>query len=391
MINLYQPSLGQAELAAVADVFADNWLGSGPRTREFEAGFAGHLGVDAEQLLFLNSCSAGLFLAMELLKLGPGDEVVLPSASFVAAANAVVATGARPVFCDVDPRDLNPTAEHVARAIGPRTRAVVVLHYGGYPGRIAEIAALCRARGVRLVEDAACAVASSAGGTRCGTFGDIGVWSFDAMKILVTGDGGMLYVRDRELAHRARSLAYHGLVHASGFAAAGRTERWWDLELVGLGRRVIGNDLTAALGTVQLGRLPAFVARRREITAAYDALLADAEGVRLPPPLPAGHVTSGYFYWVQLDPAIRDRVAATLLRRGVYTTVRYAPLHRVPAYGAVDAELPGTEEAAETTLLLPLHQGLGDEDVRTVARELRAAVAEHTERAAAPAAVAAGG
>lgn len=378
VINVFQPSLGEAELAAVADVFAASWPGSGPRSRDFEARFAEHLGAGPEQLLFINSCTAGLFLAMELLETGPGDEVVLPSVSFVGAANAVAATGARPVFCDVDPRGLNPTAEQVARVLTPRTKAVLVLHYGGHPGWIAEIAELCRERGVPLVEDAACAVASSAGGRACGTFGDIGIWSFDAMKVLVTGDGGMLYVRDPELAGRARSLAYHGLARSSGYTSTGRTARWWEVELTGFGRRIIGNDLTAALGLVQLERLPGFVARRHEIAARYDALLADAEGVRLPPPLPAGHESSGYFYWVQLDPAIRDRVAATLLERGVYTTFRYPPLHRVPEYGADGPELPGTDEASESTLLLPLHQGLDDEQVRTVARELRAAVTEHT-------------
>lgn len=377
MINVFQPSLGEAELAAVAEVFASNWLGSGPRTRAFEEQFADHLGVDADQLLFTNSCTAGLFLAAELLELGPGDEVVMPSVSFVAAANAVAATGARPVFCDVDPRSLNPTAEHIEQALTDRTRAVVVLHFGGDPGEIAAIARLCRARGVPLVEDAACAVASTVDGQRCGTFGDIAVWSFDAMKVMATGDGGMLHVRDPELARRARVLAYHGLARPSGYASARVSSRWWELDVTDFGRRVLGNDLTAAIGTVQLRRLPEFVERRSAVAAAYDTLLADAEGVRRPPRPAAGATSSHYFYWVQLDPAVRDRVAATLLERDIYTTFRYPPLHRVPAYGTDHPELPGTDEAAESTLLLPLHQALTDEEVATVARELRAAVAHH--------------
>lgn len=220
MINVFQPSLGEEELAAVSEVFAGNWLGHGPRTRRFEAEFADHLGVPAENVLFINSATAGLFLATELLALGPGDDVVLPSMSFVAAGNAVAATGARPVFCDVDPRTLNPTADDIERALTPQTKAVLVLHYGGYPGDIERIAALCHDRGITLVEDAACAVASDVDGTRAGTFGDLAMWSFDSMKVLVTGDGGMLYVRDPELARTARTLAYHGLEQASGFAAA---------------------------------------------------------------------------------------------------------------------------------------------------------------------------
>lgn len=382
MINVFQPSLGEEELAALSEVFASNWLGHGPRTSEFEALFADHLGADAGSLLFLNSCTAGLFLATELLELGPGDDVVLPSVSFVAAANAIAATGARPVFCDVDPHSLNPTAEHVERALTSRTKAVMVLHYGGHPGDIARIADLCTERGLILIEDAACAVASSADGRACGTFGDIAVWSFDAMKVLVTGDGGMMYVRDPELARRARVLAYHGLERSNGFANAKVSARWWELDVQGFGRRVIGNDLTAALGTVQLRKLPESLARRRAVAEAYDELLAQTEGVRLPPPLPAGHSTSYYFYWVQMDPLIRDKVAATLLEQDIYTTFRYPPLHRVPVYGAEPVELPGTDEAAENTLLLPIHQALSDAETRKVADALRGAVAEHRGAAA---------
>ena len=288
MINVFQPSLGDEELQAISEVFASNWLGHGPRTKEFEAQFAGHLGVDPEQVLFINSATAGLFLATELLELGPGDDVVMPSASFVAAGNAVAATGARPVFCDVDARTLNPTAADVERSLTPRTKAVLVLHYGGYPGDIAAIAALCAERGIPLIEDAACAVASTADGTACGAFGDVAMWSFDSMKVLVTGDGGMLYVKDRELARKARQLAYHGLQQSNGFAAAKVSSRWWELNVQNFGRRVIGNDITAAIGIVQLRRLPEFVARRREIAEHYDRLLVDVEGRRAAPGSAAG-------------------------------------------------------------------------------------------------------
>jgi aminotransferase len=378
MINVFQPSLGTDELRAVAEVFESNWLGHGPRTRAFEAEFATHLRVSPAHLVFINSATAGLFLATELLRLGPGDDVVLPSISFVAAANAVAASGARPVFCDVDPRTLNPRPADVAGAVTPATRAVLLLHYGGYPGQVDEIARLCRDQNITLIEDAACAVTSRIGDRACGTFGDLAMWSFDSMKVLVTGDGGMLYVRDPQLAQRARRLAYHGLEQASGFAAAKVSHRWWELNVQDFGRRVIGNDMTAAIGSVQLRKLAAVRDRRREITEAYDQLLADAEGIRRPPCLPAGHTSSYYFYWVQLDPRIRDQVAADLLDRGIYTTFRYPPLHRVPAYGGTE-QLPASDEAAESTLLLPLHQGLDDTDVRTVAGELRKSV-EHQWR-----------
>lgn len=377
MINVFQPSLGADELEAVADVFASNWLGHGPRTAAFEAEFAAHLRVDPGQVLFLNSGTSGLFLATGLLDLGPADDVVLPSMSFVAAANAIAATGARPVFCDVDPHTLNPTLDRVRQAVTARTRAVLLLHYGGYPGEIATIADWCSAHGIALIEDAACAVASTVGGRACGTFGDLAMWSFDAMKVLVTGDGGMLYVRDPELMRRARRMAYHGLEQGSGFAKARVSQRWWELQVVEHGRRLIGNDLTAAIGSVQLRRLPDFVTRRRTVARHYDRLLGDSPGVRVPPPLPEGHTTSYYFYWVQLDARIRDAVAADLLEQGIYTTLRYPPLHRVPAYRAEDAVLPCTDVAAATTLLLPIHQAMEPGQVREVAVAVTAAVQRH--------------
>ncbi|HZG05468.1 MAG TPA: DegT/DnrJ/EryC1/StrS family aminotransferase [Streptomyces sp.] len=374
MIHLFQPQVGDEELSAVAEVFRDRWLGHGPRTRRFEAAFAEHLGVEPDRVVFLNSGTAGLFLAVETLDLAEGDEVVMPSMSFLAAANAVVAAGARPVFCDVDPRTMNPRWEDVEAVLTPRTRAVVVLHYGGYPGWVAEIAERCRERGLTLIEDSACSIASAVDGRAVGTFGDLAMWSLDAAKVLTTGDGGLLYARDAERAARARRLAYHGLVQPSGFGYARVSHRWWELEVPETGRRAIGNDLTAAIGLVQLRRLPEFVARRREITELYDRELADVEGLRLPPPLPAGHTSSYYFYWVQMDAEIRDEVASDLLAADIYTTFRYAPLHKVPAYRSGDRVLPATDRAAGETLCLPLHPGLGDEDVRTVAERLRKAV-----------------
>ncbi|PSL52672.1 aminotransferase [Saccharothrix carnea] len=381
MINLFQPQVGDAELAAVAEVFERRWLGHGPRTTAFEDEFAEHLGVPPDRVLFLNSGTASLFVGLDLLDLGPGDEVVLPSVAFIAAANAVVSAGARPVFCDVDPRTLNPTLADVERAVTPATKAVVVLHYGGYPGDVVAIAEFCAERGIDLLEDAACSPASRVDGRAAGSFGDLAIWSFDAAKVMVTGDGGMLYVRDADRAERARRLVYHGLRHASGLGRARTAGQWWKLDVEEVGRRVIGNDLTAAIGSVQLRKLPAMVARRREIVELYDRELADVAGLALPPPLPAGHESSYYFYWVQMDPAIRDDVASDLFAEGVYTTFRYEPLHRVPLYGAVDAELPGTEWLAGRTLCLPLHPGLSDEDVRVVADRLRKAVESRPGRA----------
>jgi aminotransferase len=376
VIHLARPQVGEEELRAVAEVFDSQWLGVGPRTLAFETSFAEHIGVEPDHMVFVNSGTAALFLALETLDLQEGDEVVLPSASFVAAANAIVACGARPVFCDVDERTLNPALDDIETVLTPQTKAVVVLHYGGYPGDVARIAACCRDRGIALVEDAACSVASRVDGKAVGSFGDLAIWSFDAAKVMVTGDGGMLYARDRQLAERARRLAYHGLVHARGYGdAAGARDRWWEPELSEIGRRFIGNDLTAAIGSVQLRRLPELVGRRKEIAEMYDRALKDVGELIPPPPLPPGHESTYYYYWVQMAEGVRDAMASKLFAAGIYTSFRYAPLHKVPLYGSAGRTLPGVERAAERTLCLPIHPGLDGSDVETVVTELRKAVA----------------
>ncbi|WP_119728826.1 DegT/DnrJ/EryC1/StrS family aminotransferase [Thermomonospora amylolytica] len=387
MINVVQPSLGERELAAVREVFESNWVGRGPRTGAFEEAFARHLGVGREHVTATNSCSSATFIAFELLGVGPGDEVVLPTVSFVAAGNAIAGRGARPVFCDVDEATLNPTVADVEAVLTERTKAVVVLHYGGHPGAVAEIAELCRDRGIHLVEDAALAIASTVHGRACGTFGDMGLWSFDHAKIVVTVDGGMLYVRDPELAARAPKVAYLGLEQRapgrsgstghfhSGYDQALRSRtRWWDYDVVSFTGRSTTNDVLSAIGLVQLSRLEEFVARRREVARAYDEGLADVAGLRLPPPLPAGHTSSYFMYWVQFENDIRDQVARDLFERGIYTTFRYPLMHQVGAYGS-DAVLPRAEAAADRTLLLPIHQSLSDADVDRVITEVRACTA----------------
>jgi aminotransferase len=271
----------------------------------------------------------------------------------------------------VDSRTLNPRTEQVEAALTESTKAVLPLHYGGLPGEIAEIAELCRSRGIALVEDAACAVASRRDGTACGAFGDFGSWSFDAMKILVMGDGGILYVRDPDLAARARTTGYLGLETASGFSAAANAARWWEFEISSFSRRSIINDVMAATGLVQLRKLPRFIERRRQVHEAYSRELAGRDWLALPPDPPAGVESSYYFYWVQLEPDLRDGLARHLRERGIYTTFRYWPLHRVALYGALDANLPEAEAATARTLCLPIHQGLSDEDVATVVEGVR--------------------
>ena len=363
-VQLFLPDTGPTEAAAAARVVASGWLGRGPETDGFEVEFAAHLGVSRDQLIALPSCTDGLFLAMEALELKPGDEVVLPTVSFVGAGQAILAAGARPGLCDVDPRSLNPAAEHIAAKLTPRTRAVVLLHYGGVPCDMGPIMALLDARGITLVEDSACSPASSIGGKMCGTFGAFATWSFDAMKLMSAGEGGMLYVRDPKLAARIRLRTVLGMSSASGLASASE-HRWWEFDVAVRGRRTLYCDVLAAVARVQLARLDEMVTRRGQIARHYRQCVGGHGKLALPPAPPPGAVVSDYFFWVQLESALRDELARVLRFAGIYTSFRYYPLHRMTLFRD-PGPFPGADEAANTTLNLPLHSKLTAQQVDRV-------------------------
>ena len=367
MINLFQPTAGDAELAAIEDVFSSNWLGTGKRTEQFERAFATYVGRPAEEVLAVTSCTEGLFQAVSALGLGPGDDVVLPSISFVGAAHAVRSTGARVVLCDVDPATLNPTVAHIEDAFTPATRAVLILHYGGSPGAAPAISDFAHECGLHVIEDAACSLGAFVDGHACGTFGDIGVWSFDSMKVMTTGDGGMVWCRNEDVAERIRrSIRLGGT--PSGFALRQDSTRWWETDPQVVGRRAAINDIAAAMGVTQLKRLPGFLRQRRNIAAAYDAGLRDLSWLTVP----EGQTrqSARIFYWIQTAPKVRDRLATYMLEQGVYTSFRYWPLHKTSMYES-RAALPGAEHAAASTLMLPLHQGLSASDVEHVLDAMR--------------------
>jgi aminotransferase len=306
---------------------------------------------------------------MQLLGLNPGDEIVMPTISFVGAGNAVAGNSLRPVFCDVDARSLNPTVKMIEKCLTPRTKAVLVLHYGGVPCAMDEIGDLTRRRNLLLIEDSACSVASSFDGRCCGTFGDIGAWSFDAMKTLVTGDGGMVYCRTTEMSKAMEKALYFGLTDSSGYTNP-VDSRWWEFEISSFGRRAITNDIASAIGLEQLKKLACFIDRQHTIHDTYNRELSDLGWIELPPPIPERARSSYYLYWIQMAPERRDRLAQFLRTRGIYTTFRYHPLHWVKRYGA-NTRLPNAEYAANRTLCLVLHQSLSASDVGRVVESIR--------------------
>lgn len=371
MLNVYQPFITEQDVSVTSRVLSSGWIGAGAEVAEFEATFAEHLGLGADHCVSTSSGTEALFLAVQALDLDHDDEVVLPAVSYVGAANAVLAAGARPVFTDVDVRKLNPTVEQIEARMGPRTRAVILLHYGGHPGHVREISRMCRDRGVWLIEDSACALGSSVDGRPCGTFGDIAMWSFDPVKVVTAGDGGMLAARDGDLAARLRQMTRMGLDRASGLHGSRTTDhRWWEFTVSEATRRSQMNDWQAALGRNQLSRLDEKADYRRSLVDRYDDGLSTHHTVTRPPRVPRGHRPNGYFYWIQLSTGDqRDSLASWLLSADVYTTFRYLPLHRQPLYGGGHS-CPGADQAAEITLLLPLHEAVTPGDVDRVVDEV---------------------
>ncbi len=332
MINVMQPTLGEEELRALEKTFASNWLGHGKRTAEFEALYAKHLGSTPDRVLSTNCCSEGLFSSMHLCGIEPGDEVILPTVSFIGAGNAVCAHGAKMVLCDVDRRTLNARACDIEKVITKKSKAILLLHYGGIPCEMDEIMKLADKYKLKVIEDCAAGVCSTYKGQALGTIGDMGMWSFDAMKILVCGDGAMLHFKDPEIREKAEKWLYFGLETKSGYENS-VAQKWWEFDISCFGHRAIMNDITATIAIEQFKKLPMYMEKRKAVHDYYNENLKDVSWLDLPLPIAKDCTTSYYFYHIQVKNGKRDELAAYLRQNDVYTTYRYFPLHRVPGYG----------------------------------------------------------
>ena len=354
------PMLGEEEALAAADAVRSGWVAQGPRVARFEQEFAATVG--AGHGVAVSSCTTGLHLALVVLEVGPGDEVIVPSLSFIATANAVRYVGATPVFADVDLATGNVTVETIEAVRTPRTRAVIAVHQGGVPFDTAALRKAAAGWGVGLVEDAACAAGSTAYGQPAGTGAAIAAWSFHPRKLLTTGEGGMVTVDDAEWATRLRRLREHGMnVSAADRHASAQPVLEAYLETAYNYRMT---DIQAAVGLVQLGRLAGLVTQRRELAARYQELLADIDGL-VPVRDPAYGQTNFQSFWVLLDgfPVGRDEVLAELAEKGVSARRGIMAAHLEPAYADLTpGPLPVTERLTRESLILPLHHALTADD-----------------------------
>lgn len=369
-----KPWLGEEEIAAVAEVIASGWVAQGPRVARFEEQFAAS--VESPYAVATSNCTTALHLALVVTGVGAGDDVVVPSFSFIATANAPTYVGARPVFADVDAATGDLTAETVLEALTPRTRAVIVVDQGGVPADLAAIRAVCDPRGIRVIEDSACGAGSTYRGRPVGVGADVTAWSFHPRKLLTTGEGGMLTTADPHWADRARRLREHAMSVSAADRQASVLAPQEEYTEVGFNYRM--TDLQAAVGIVQLGRLPQIVQRRRELAARYAELLDDVPGLRAvtDPTWGTGNFQS---YWVEVEPsfgATRERTLEVLAEADISARRGIMAAHRQPAYRGRDtgsAPLTVTERLTDNTLILPLFHELTDADQVRVADALRSA------------------
>ena len=373
MINLFQPSLGNEELSLIKDVFASNWLGKGSGVKDFESKFATSLSSNSENFLSTTSCTEAIFLSAKLFNFSKIDEIIVPTISFPSVGSAVIESGAKIVFCDVDKHSLNVRAEDIQKAISNKTKAVYITHYGGIPCEMDEIIELCSQNKILVIEDSACAVRSFYKGKACGTIGDMGMWSFDAMKTLSTADGGMMYIKNTDKRIEAEESLYLGLPVKSKSGLDSSSENaanWWEFEMNRAGRRAIMNNVTAAMGLSQLNKLSTFIDKRKNIFEKYTRVLEGIGDIKLPPTPKFEHKSSYYFFWIQTKH--RDELAKFLLDKGIYTTFRYWPLNKIKLFSDYAIkEYPNSDYAASRTLNIPLHQSLSDEDVDLVINSIK--------------------
>jgi len=373
-VQLFELNYDETEARAVEEVVRGGWLAMGEKTRAFEERFAALLGPGC-QAIAVSSGTAALHMALLALGVGPGDEVILPGLTFIADANVVRMVGARPVLADCASfDDWNIDPADVERKITARTRALIAVHYAGYPCDMEALEAVCAARRVAIIEDAAHAIGATYKGRPCGAFGEVGCFSFFANKNLSVGEGGMYVSRSEELARRGRHLRSHGMSTLTLDRHQGRAISY-DVLAPGLNYRI--DEIRAALGLVQLDRLKQANAARRKLTLRYRELLAGAAGLRVPFLGLEDREPSYHIFPVLLGEKLdRTRTIQALRERGIQTSIHYPAIQQFTAYKSLElGATPIANAISERELTLPLFPTMSADQVELVVRSLKEALA----------------
>ena len=371
-IPLSDIDFDEDELLAAQNVIKSRWLTMGRVTQEFESAFAAY--VQAKYAIAVTNATAALHLACLALGIGPGDEVIVPSLTFVATANAVRYVGAKPVFADiVSHDDLNISPAAIKSLITPRTRAIIVVHYAGYPCNMPEILSIAKQNGLFVIEDAAHAVGSELDGRKLGAWGDVGCFSFFSNKNMTTGEGGMLTTDNDDLAQKLSRLRSHGMTTLTWDRHKGHA---WSYDVVDLGYNYRIDEIRAAIGLVQLSKVERNNERRRQLSRVYHDALQELVPQVGTPFLNHPGKTSAHIMSVLLPEDVnRKEFMDHLKEKGIQTSIHYPPIHTFTSYKSdANLDLPVTESVANREVTLPLYPMLTDEDVLSVVNAISQAL-----------------
>jgi len=361
IVPLSQPDITQLEIDAVLSVLNGTQLSLGPKMEEFEQRVATYIGVP--YAIAVSSGTAGLHLSLLSLGIGSGHEVIVPSFTFIAAANAVRHAGAAPVFIDIDRGTLNLDPALIEAAIMPRTRAIMAVHTFGYPAAMSEILCIARKHGLRVIEDACEAIGAECEGQKVGSFGDAAVFGFYPNKQITTGEGGIVVTRDGGLARTVKALRNQGRYPS---------DQWHQHSVLGYNYRL--SEMNCALGCAQMMRIDEILAKREQAASLYDDALKAIPGVELPTRLAGNDKISWFVYVIRLleNSDRRDAIVAALQERGIQCGRYFAPIHQQPAYAGWDMRhpLPVTERESRRTIALPFFSNISREQIDCVADAL---------------------
>lgn len=369
MIPLFKPSLGLPEEQAVTAVLRSGWLGNGPRAAALEKKLARLTGT--KYAVALNSATAALHLSL-LTTTKPGDEVISSSLTFVAANQAVLQAGGKIVFCDCDPETLSTDTADVLKKITPKTKAIIVTHYGGHPADLKPLLPVCSKKKIALIEDCAHAAGSYYYGRHVGGFGRLGCFSFAAIKNLTTGDGGMIVTNVKRLAERIRHLAWSGISSSTWarYRQAGpKAHRKWEYDVTDLGFKYQMNDLAAAIGLVQFNKLKPGNAKRAAIARRYNLAFRKVDWIK-PLTIKPWARSSHHNYVIKVPAKIRNHLIDYLHDNGISANVHYLPNHLYKMFDKFPQRVPVTERVWREIVLLPIFPDLSKADQNKIIKTI---------------------
>jgi perosamine synthetase len=365
MIPLAKPSIGEEELAEVRETFASAWLGMGSAVFEFEKQLTRYL--EAENVIAVNTGTSALHIALDAFGIKEGDEIIVPSLTFISTIQAIIACGGRPVFCDVDEDTLNIDIEDMAKRISPRVKAIMPVHYGGLPCKMDELVKIARDKAILVIEDAAHAFGSAYKGQRIGSLGDAACFSFDPIKNITCGEGGAVVINDNRVAQSIIKKRILGIDKDTWHRY--KEERSWFYEVVTPGFRYHMSNINASIGLVQLKKVDKFLERKRAIVEKYDRAFRNLPDIGL---LYRNYAeTAPFNYTIKIKDGRRDEFLEYLNKNGVGAGINYIPNHLQPLFRDFKTMLPVTEKIWKEIISLPLYFDMSDSDINTVIEKVK--------------------